>query len=65
MAEWQPIETAPCVGKKRLLVKLANGKTVVGYRHANSKMVVPEFAGSAFLAVCWMPLPTPPAQETK
>lgn len=58
---WQPIETAPAVGKKRLLFALARGGFAIGYRHAETKCVhIDHAAANPFTATHWMPLPTPP-----
>lgn len=60
MSEWKPIESAPAVGKKRLLFRLADKRMVVGYRIAKSQFVRPEDAVFTVLATHWMPLPEPP-----
>lgn len=60
MSEWQPIETASAVGKKRLLFWLAKGKAAAGYRLAGTKNVWVEGGDSYYLATHWMPLPEPP-----
>ena len=57
---WQPIETAPCVGKKRLLFALANGRIVTGWRLTKTCNVKPEGSSHYALATHWMPLPEPP-----
>ena len=57
MAEWKPIATAPAVGKKRLLFKLANGLIVTGYRHAGCSSVRPELCRDSYRAVAWTDLP--------
>lgn len=58
--EWLPIDTAPAKGKKRIMARLAAGKTVVGYRCAGAKTVRPDFSDKFFLATHWMPLPDAP-----
>jgi hypothetical protein len=64
VTDWQPIETAPCVGKKRLLFALAGGGFGVGFRYAGTRLVVLDHnSKTSFRATHWMPLP--PALETK
>lgn len=64
VTDWQPIETAPAVGKKRLLFALARGGFGIGYRHAGTRLVRLDHAAvNPFQATHWMPLP--PAPETR
>lgn len=58
---WQPIESAPAVGKKRLLFWLAAGRAAVGYKIAKSQCA--RIDGQVCLATHWMPLPPPPTDQ--
>lgn len=57
--EWKPIETAPAVGKKRLLFWGLCGKQLIGYRHAKTKLIKCD-DGHSYVASHWMELPGKP-----
>lgn len=62
MSDWQPIETAPAVGKKRLLFKVKGKKlVVVGFKTPAHPSC---FATGYGRLPCthWMPLPHPPQE---
>lgn len=61
--EWQDISTAPAVGKKRLLFRLANGHMAVGFRLAGTETVRPNCGDDTYLATHWMPLPPAPQEK--
>ena len=61
--EWLPIESASCVGKKRLLFALANGRIAAGWRLTKTDNVLPEGCSRFHKATHWMPLPPPPSGE--
>lgn len=58
--KWQPIETAPAVGKKRLVFWTKYGKPIIGYRIAGTKNVISQESGSMYVGTYWQPLPTSP-----
>jgi hypothetical protein len=61
-SEWQPIETATAVGKKKLLFWTEMGRVVVGHRLAGTRVVISQDKVS-YTATHWMPLPAPPARS--
>lgn len=60
MTDWNPIETASAVGKKRLMFCLASGRVVFGYRLALTRNVMIEGGSKPALATHWANLPSPP-----
>lgn len=62
MSDWQPIETAPAIGKRRLLFITAKKLQVVGYRVAGSRRCVATGYGS-LPVTHWQPLPAPPTDR--
>ncbi|PDT79977.1 hypothetical protein CO676_30500 [Sinorhizobium sp. BJ1] len=60
VGEWQPIESAPAVGRKRLLFFTKTRIVVAGYRIAKTRLVVSDF-GRQIPATHWQHLPAPPS----
>lgn len=58
---WQPIETAPAIGRKKLLFYTNRG-VVIGFRLAGSACVSVKGVGSYLLATHWTPLPPAPVR---
>jgi hypothetical protein len=57
---WEPIETAPAVGKKRLLFAVTDKRIVIGFRVAGTALVCVGGEARFLKATHWQPLPALP-----